>query len=378
MSLRRLDGPEQGQLRDRLKAAFPRDRFDEFLLYRLDKRAGDFTSRIDDDLTYFHRILEAANAGRWWPQLLVQARNLVPEDPDLAEFADRFGLAPRTFLSEQGTLVRVQAPQLELKIRKWQATFDIVGWRTRLGDLEGRVCRIEYPETVAQGTGFLISPNVVMTNYHVIENIHKGKTPSSEVVLRFDYKVMNDGVSVGAGTKYGLAADRDWLFDHSPYSPFDEQIEPSGEPSDDELDYALLCVKGEPGNDPIGGATSDSKFKPRGWVELPMTHHDFLQNRALYIVEHPDGMPLQVAIDSNAILSVNRNGTRVRYTTTTQPGSSGSPCFNDNWDWIALHHSGDPKYSKGLKPAYNEGIPVMAIRNHLKKKSLGTVFGRKV
>ncbi len=31
------------------------------------------------------------------------------------------------------------------------------------------------------------------------------------------------------------------------------------------------------------------------------------------------------------------------YTTDTEPGSSGSPCFNDQWELIALHHSGVPQ-----------------------------------
>ena len=30
------------------------------------------------------------------------------------------------------------------------------------------------------------------------------------------------------------------------------------------------------------------------------------------------------------------------YRTDTEPGSSGSPCFNDPWELVALHHSGVP------------------------------------
>jgi hypothetical protein len=32
----------------------------------------------------------------------------------------------------------------------------------------------------------------------------------------------------------------------------------------------------------------------------------------------------------------------IRYETDTQPGSSGSPVFNDQWQLAALHHSGVP------------------------------------
>src|SRR4029078_1187244 len=33
----------------------------------------------------------------------------------------------------------------------------------------------------------------------------------------------------------------------------------------------------------------------------------------------------------------------IHYSTDTDPGSSGSPVFNDQWEVISLHHSGVPK-----------------------------------
>jgi V8-like Glu-specific endopeptidase len=40
----------------------------------------------------------------------------------------------------------------------------------------------------AEGTGFLLGADVVMTNYHVIEAVIKGQLKPYDVVLRFDYK----------------------------------------------------------------------------------------------------------------------------------------------------------------------------------------------
>ena len=48
--------------------------------------------------------------------------------------------------------------------------------------------------------------------------------------------------------------------------------------------------------------------------------------------------PLKLAPDTEAVLSVNANGTRVRYANNTEPGSSGSPVFDINWNLVALHH----------------------------------------
>jgi endonuclease/exonuclease/phosphatase family metal-dependent hydrolase len=52
----------------------------------------------------------------------------------------------------------------------------------------------------------------------------------------------------------------------------------------------------------------------------------------------------------------------VRYRTDTEPGSSGSPVFNNSWDLVALHHAG---WRDGTNTATNEGIRLAAIVSHL-------------
>jgi V8-like Glu-specific endopeptidase len=55
----------------------------------------------------------------------------------------------------------------------------------------------------------------------------------------------------------------------------------------------------------------------------------------------------------------------LHYRTPTDPGSSGSPVFNSEWEVIALHHSGSSKtprlHGGGFYEA-NEGIALSAIR----------------
>ena len=84
---------------------------------------------------------------------------------------------------------------------------------------------------------------------------------------------------------------------------------------------------------------------------------------------------MQVAVDSSGVLGQNGNKTRVRYTTTTQPGSSGSPCFSADWQLVALHHSGDPKYAETKQADFNQGIPMTAIRALLADRGLAGAFG---
>ena len=371
----RLNGPEMGKLRDLLRDAFPRPRFDEFLLFRMDKRFDDYTSPGDDYLTALRKVIQEANAALWWQDLLREARNAVPGDPGLLEFVETFGFAPITMEVDGRFSTPLHGKQLELKIKAAQSTFDIGTWRKRLGEIEGRVCRIEYPLGEAQGTGFLVGPDVVLTNYHVIEPfIVAGKAAdAAAVAVRFDYKVADDGVAVQAGTAYPLA--QDWLADFSPYSEQDLSDEPSTDPDPDELDYALLRLDGKPGEEPVGGATRDPNPVPRRWITVPTMEHDFASQPALYVVQHPDGRPMQVALDTEAVIGLNRNGTRVRYTTTTEPGSSGSPCFGPDWQWVAVHHSSDPKYWAGHAPTFNEGIPTSAIRRLLTERGKACLLG---
>jgi V8-like Glu-specific endopeptidase len=369
MSQLRLDPPEVKKLSDLLHDAFSRQRFKEFLFYRLGKNLEDYSGEGAGYQTNLFDVLIESNAKLWWRDLAREARNAVPEDPGLQEFLEKFGYSPQIVSKTQP----LRGPQLQLRVKETSTTFNILTWRTRLGEIEGRVCRIEYPDAEAQGTGFLVGPNAVLTNYHVIEPIQKNQINRADVCLRFDYKVGGDGVAVEKGTVYKLASD--WLCDSSPASPLDEQVLPHADPNPDELDYAILAVDGTPGDDPVGGATNDPKPTARGWIKVPAPVYDFSKNPALYIVQYPDGKPMQVAIDSQAIVEVTGNETRVRYTTITEPGSSGSPCFGPDWEWIALHHSGDPKYYKGEKPMYNEGIPVAAICALLKQRGKMSILG---
>lgn len=350
------------------------NRLHQFLTHRLSRSYFDFQQPTDAHPDVIFHMVEDANATLWWPDLVREARNYLPADDALASFAAKVGMGPDLVEQKPAGTAPLTGSALQAKIRSIDSTFNIAVWRARLGDIEGQVCRIECPATVPLATGFLIGPNAVMTNYHVIENV---KTPG-DVRLRFDYKVATDGVSVGNGVDYKLA--NNWLYDQSPYSPEDLKLNGSN-PAPDQLDYAILRVEGEPGNDPIGGAkaAADPATQPipRKWIS-PRWDYDFLGQHALYIVEHPDGNPLKVAIDSEAVFSVNQNRTRVRYRTETEAGSSGSPCFSANWDWVALHHSGDPKFLTGAKPEYNQGIPLAAIRNLLEQRGKMGVFGQMI
>src|ERR1043166_4975535 len=102
-------------------------------------------------------------------------------------------------------------------------------------------------------------------------------------------------------------------------------IESKEDPELDALDYALLRLRGEPGRESIAREGESFGGPQRNWIRMPVNAWDFQPETALYIVQHPQGRPLQLALETQAVISVNTNRTRVRYRTNTEPGSSGSP-----------------------------------------------------
>lgn len=351
----KLSGAQLGELRDALLDAFDLARFDEMLLIFLSRRREHIT--LGSDLGQIVlKVITRAEDESWTAELLNASRLASPSNEALMIFGQQFGAAVRV----------PTGGALQNKIRAGNGQIDVGPWRARLADAEARVCRIEIPSAQPPdfGTGFLVARDVVMTNWHVMERVIGGLVPPEQVRLRFDYKVLDDGVAVGPGTQHQLVpgGKADWLLHESPFSRSDLTATPAQDAGRDELDFVLLRLKSAAGDESTGApAQLVQGARPRKWVDLPRVPHAFTPNSSLFILQHPDGKPLKLVLDTESVLGINGNGTRVRYATNTEPGSSGSPCFDADWNLIALHHSGDPRYSQ-LQPAqYNQGIPVAAI-----------------
>jgi hypothetical protein len=366
-----LTGPQYEQFVQALVAAFDQYTLAQMLQFRRGKKLATIT--MGPTLTQLaFDLVGRAEAEGWTMDLLVDARQSNPGSAELLALAQQFGLSP-------GPSSR---PELERIINEANSALDIVGWRTKLGELEGRVSRIEIPTSkgMSYGTGFLLGPDVLMTNYHVIEPLLDDRGPDipagtpADVIVRFDYKKLADGLTVHPGTEFALAST-EWLLVKSPPSSADFIADPKPQvPRPDELDYALLRLATAAGNQPVGG-TGEPMAQKRGWVEVPKTTPAVTAGSALFIVQHPKAEPLKLALDTDAVIGTNANGTRLSYRTNTEPGSSGSPCFNQDWQLVALHHLGDPDYTSGHKAAYNQGILMSAIHELLTQRKLVNLLG---
>ena len=86
---------------------------------------------------------------------------------------------------------------LEQTVKARSDTLDIADWFMRLTQIRRAVCRIEDTRDPrkAIGTGFLVGPDLLLTNFHVMQN-YLGAAPqmdTSTLAFRFDYAVETTG-----------------------------------------------------------------------------------------------------------------------------------------------------------------------------------------
>lgn len=356
----KLDGAQYKQLSKLIRLLFKPKELTWLLRFAFNKSIYDITLADDYQGIVFDVIGDSQRKG-WTLELINALREARPDDPLLFGFSQQFDLVTENTPDRSA---------LEKIIIKTDTFLDVMEWRTHLGQIERQVCAIRLNGQPA-GTGFLLGPNVIMTNYHVVEDVIKKKLGSEAVTAVFDYKKLANGNELNTGKSYGLAED--WLIDSSPYSEID--LVPISQkmtaPQPDELDYAILRLKGSPGSQKLSDP-EDPDSPTRGWLKPHLPKHNFREKPALFIMQHPSGMPLKLALNTKSVLDVNSNQTRVIYQTNTEPGSSGSPCFDQDWNLVALHHSGDPT----KMPTWNEGIPFTAIMALLEQRGKVDELGR--
>lgn len=192
------------------------------------------------------------------------------------------------------------------------------------------------------GTGFLVSPELLLTNQHVIENADSARATQ----VTFDREVDDTGVP-GRGSAFALAPDKLALF-----SP------------ENELDYALIAV-----GERVSGTAN---LEDLGYCVLSNQGDKHALGMNVNIIQHPRGAPKMVALRNN--LLTGRTRRTLLYETDTDHGSSGAPVMNDAWELVALHHYGEPFLEKvddtgqPISVSVNEGVRISAIYDDLEKR----------
>ncbi|MET3844153.1 DNA/RNA non-specific endonuclease [Bradyrhizobium sp. OAE829] len=178
------------------------------------------------------------------------------------------------------------------------------------------VCRIKTLGQVAgppdYATGFLITPNLLITNNHVLPD----PETASRSLAEFDYQLDSNFVET-----------RGRIFPFIPGEAFYTSVD---------LDFTIVGIS------PMGhDGTPITDF---GVLPLMPVSGKALINEHVSIIQHPQGGTKQVVVRENRIIELdkakfpNLNPAFMHYTADTEPGSSGSPIFNDQWDVVAIHH----------------------------------------
>ncbi|MFF9525180.1 endonuclease [Streptomyces achromogenes] len=186
----------------------------------------------------------------------------------------------------------------------------------------GRVC-VRTPEGGHYGTGFMVSPSLLLTNNHVLRSLEE----AGHAVVQFDYQAGVDG---------------------RPLIPVTFRIDPHGFfATDRELDFTVVAV--------AESNEEGARLTDFDWLPLDGAQGKAILGEFVNIIQHPNGEPKQLALRENQI--VDLLDSFVHYVTDTAPGSSGSPVFNDQWEVVALHHSAVPETDPDGQPLATDGTP---------------------
>lgn len=354
-----LSREQWGQLRDALEDAFPdwddlailvKEQLGENMAKVSSPRKG-LSANVFDLIQWVQarglggNLVEAARLTRPGnPKLEPVAAELLEGDIVVSHGAD----APRA----------LTGPKLESIVCQ-ELNFEDAGvWWQAMGEILPRVCLIDVDlgTRARRGTGFLVGRSAVLTNYHVVAELIDAAGAHNKIGCIFDYqRVRGAAPETNKSTLFTLADD--WLIDSSEPSPLDKKSDwGNEEPSPDQLDYVLMRLA-KPVAEMRLGDSRDEHTPKRGYIPIKGAAAPPGPGSPLHIVQHPAGRPLQLALDTQAILWTKE--TRLRYRTNTLEGSSGAPCFDAQWNAVALHHVGDPAETPGAR--FNQGIPLKAI-----------------
>lgn len=216
--------------------------------------------------------------------------------------------------------------------------------RVQVRDMAGRVREF--------GTGFLVSPNLLLTNNHVLPAAESARNS----LVDFDFED-DESFKPRTPVVFGLAPDRFYYTDAT-------------------LDFTLVAVQ-PAAND------SGAELHTYGYLPLYASKDKVLVDEYVAVIQHPGGAPKKIALRNNKVIDVFDDF--VHYTTDTDRGASGAPVFNDQWQVVALHHAGVKKRDESGRvlavdgsiwtPAMgddriayiaNEGVRVSSILAHLR------------
>jgi endonuclease G len=185
---------------------------------------------------------------------------------------------------------------------------------------------------IGTGSGFLVGPGLLLTNHHVLETIQQADS-GSYILFNYEYDADN---RLKTTERFDFSSD---LFF-----------------TDKDLDFTFVAVAMTG-----SGGTDIREF---GALRLIEESGKALKGEPVSILQHPSGLPKQIAIRDSTV--VGRKGDFIYYYADTLGGSSGSPVLTDQWFPVALHHRSVPDVYNPCKYVANRGIRISSIYARLR------------
>lgn len=353
---KKFSGPEIGRLRDVYCEVFDPASFEMFLHTVMDRRVYNYAPPGDFPLVVY-KLLDKANMQFWAPELV---QKVAAEFPDYEDIQN---------LSRELNATVPASPVMPFSLETGLALERIVKEGTKFQDFDAflgvlkqtsrSVCRVALPG--GGGTGFLVAPNLVITNFHVVKQVLDKQVLLTDVTFVFGHIRNIDTGEILPGET--VKADPDWQIIYRRFSPGDKSSTPS-EPAPEHLDYALLRLESAVATGPL----STAKNGAISFLELAGASA-ITEGNPLFIFQHPQpekGQPqLPLQIGHGVTTRSPWPAKRTRHDVPTRRGASGSPCFDRDLRLTAIHHAGNPESEL---PLYNQAIPIQAIVADLNRR----------
>jgi WD40 repeat protein/class 3 adenylate cyclase/tetratricopeptide (TPR) repeat protein len=347
-----LVGEQLEQLQRALLSAFYNwERLRGFFLAKMGLPLQQVSAEKKEQIAVINDVIEWVIGEGRLEEFVYKAKAYVPSNVALRAFAIEAALTPTSAVAPGSPFRR----ELEKAVLSAVKFYDAADQRARQARCERTVCRIELGNSGPWGTGFLLGPDIVLTNYHLIDDLDQETNTARlrDVTILFDYALGPDGRTPTTGTPCKLAIDGKWLLASSPES---------------ERDFALLRLDRPVGSEPA----VDAPDATRGWLTPTPYPFSSAEPEPLFILQHPQVReneptdPLKITV---GFVPPQAVGDRVIYTTNTLRGSSGSPCFRADWELVALHRAATTFDA-------NEGIPFRAFLDDLRPWLPQTTTGK--
>lgn len=366
-----LDKPQLGKIRKAIVDAYIGA--GAAALQELDQAFGDYSDgrSVFEYVTNNSRfplqvgqLLAYANSEGWLPSLLGAVRQDRPEREDLqALLRTVLSTVPAQQALDVATRPRSVPETVRVELQQLLPNSALVTPDTMERRLRA-VCRVDYADLSppAVGTGFLVGPDLVLSNWHVIRRVIEYPDKIRELRFRFDLRTEADA-SDGTGRVVHASTGGGAVLWHRPAGG-SELPRGVGEPSMQQLDYALVRLADRVADDQVQNVAATVR---RGYIPLRRSMPQPAAKATVMVLQHPMRGPLQFAM--GVALGHNESGSRVRHSAATQRGSSGSPVLDPSLGLVALHNGASPGVPEARQP-FNTAVPIAHVVDDLVGKGI--------